>query len=85
MAKARKQAFKAAASGAAEATNTESVSVSAVPAQSVFASEAAREAWIKRECAFVYRFLGNEHEARRLAELHASSGNVAAYNALRGW
>lgn len=82
MAKARKQqgaTVRQADEATAQAVATQSES------KSIFASEADREAWIRRECAFVYRFVGNEREARRIAELHASAGNVAAYNALRGW
>lgn len=64
--------------------NAESVSAPAVSRASAFANACEREAWIRREAAHVLRFVGNEHEARRIAEMHAT-GNVAAFNALRGW
>lgn len=82
MAKARKQQG-ATAQEAHEAT-VQTVATQS-ESKSIFANEADREAWIRRECAFVYRFVGNEREARRIAELHASAGNVVAYNVLRGW
>ena len=82
MAKARKQ--QGATARQADEATAQTVATQS-ESKSIFASEADREAWIRRECAFVYRFVGNEREARRIAELHASAGNVAAYNALRGW
>lgn len=89
MAKARKQqgasvaTIKDATQGATTQPSVRAETASG--AKSIFANEADREAWIRRECAFVFRFVGNEREARRIAEMHASAGNVAAYNALRGW
>jgi len=83
MAKARKQ--QGATARQADEATAQTAATTQGESKSIFASEADREAWIRRECAFVYRFVGNEREARRIAELHASAGNVAAYNALRGW